>query len=211
MIKISQWFRGGYVKSAVRFTLFFNDSMRIIRSSLALKAAVALWIINYAIGYSEINDSNLWLIFYALDVTAVITGCLASHYLGFSGFFVLTLLTSFAFLASWVSQFSRYVTERQSSFIEFGPLSKFPGIDIGVTFYVDYISYGFALLTSIISFCIYIYAYSYMRFEKNIISFLAYFKLFGWSMILLVISGSWFTLLLGWELIGITSFLLINF
>ena len=30
-------------------------------------------------------------------------------------------------------------------------------------------------------------------------------------MILLVMAGSWFTLLLGWELIGITSFLLINF
>lgn len=30
-------------------------------------------------------------------------------------------------------------------------------------------------------------------------------------MILLVMAGSWFTLLLGWELIGVTSFLLINF
>lgn len=101
--------------------------------------------------------------------------------------------------------------QRQASLIELGPLSKYPGLDSGIVIYIDYVSYSFALLTSLISLCVYLYAFSYMRFEKNILNFLVYFKLFGWSMILLVMAGSWFTLLLGWELIGITSFLLINF
>ena len=35
--------------------------------------------------------------------------------------------------------------------------------------------------------------------------------MFVLSMILLVWAGNWITLILGWELIGITSFLLINF
>lgn len=121
----------------------------------------------------------------------------AAQFLGFTGFFVATAFSSASFVAVWAMQFSRYVLSKETSIIELGPLSKFCGVDCGITLYVDYVSYSFALLTSLISSCVYLYAFSYMRFEKNILNFLIYFKLFGWSMILLVISGSWFTLLLG--------------
>lgn len=199
------------IKTLVKFTLFFNDSVRMIRSSLSLKLAIIAWTANYLYSYVEVYDSNIWLVLYILDVSLVISCGLAAHYIGFSGFFLTTLVSSLVFLLNWGLQFQRFIINKESALIEFGPFSKFLGGDCGLTLYIDFVSYSFALLTSLIGFCVYIYAFSYMRFEKNILNFLIYFKLFGWSMILLVMAGSWFTLLLGWELIGITSFLLINF
>lgn len=124
-------------------------------------------------------DDNLWFILYVLDVSIVICCGAAAQFLGFTGFFVATAFSSAAFAISWAMQFSRYVMSKESSIIELGPLSKFCGVDCGVTLYVDYLSYSFALLTSLIGSCVYLYAFSYMRFEKNIVNFLIYFKLFG--------------------------------
>lgn len=95
--------------------------------------------------------------------------------------------------------------------MDFGPTFRMSGLNGHLSLFIDNIGYSFSLLTTLIGFFVFIYAFSYMRFERNVLNFLGLLKAFELSMVLLVLAGSWFTLLLGWELIGITSFLLINF
>jgi len=78
-------------------------------------------------------------------------------------------------------------------------------------FLIDGISFSFMLLTTTIAFFVYIYAFSYFRYEPLVDRFLLFILSFVISMLFLVSSGNTIMLFLGWELIGLTSFFLINF
>ena len=84
-------------------------------------------------------------------------------------------------------------------------------IKIDYYFLIDTISFSFMLLTTTIAFFVYIYAFSYFRYEPLVDRFLLFILSFVISMIFLVTSGNTIMLFLGWELIGFTSFCLINF
>lgn len=167
------------VHTAVALTLIVCDFVNFLKKPLTVASVSLAWLVVWAWGWVGIFDDNLWLVFYVADVTVVIASAIASPYLGFTGFFVITFMAGFLFTAVWVMQFTRFVNERQSALLELGPLSKYPGVDVGIVVHIDYVSYSFALLTALISLCVYAYAFSYMRFEKNILNFLIYFKLFG--------------------------------
>lgn len=72
-------------------------------------------------------------------------------------------------------------------------------------------AYSFTLLTCAISFFTLAYTFSYFRYEPNVERLLLFINAFVISMVCLVNGGNFFVLFLGWELIGFTSFLLINF
>jgi len=69
----------------------------------------------------------------------------------------------------------------------------------------------FILLVSAIGFSTNIYSFNYFRFEERGEDFILLINWFIVSMLFLVVANNFFTLILGWELIGLTSFLLINF
>ncbi len=75
----------------------------------------------------------------------------------------------------------------------------------------DSISFSFLFLTITIGLFVYMYTFSYFRYEPSVDRLLIYLNLFMLSMNLLVISSNFIVILLGWELIGLTSFFLINF
>ena len=74
-------------------------------------------------------------------------------------------------------------------------------------------SFGFLFLTLviIIGFATNIYTLNYFKNEADENLFLFWLNAFIASMTLLILSNNFFTLFLGWELIGLTSFFLINF
>ena len=78
-------------------------------------------------------------------------------------------------------------------------------------FLIDSISYSFVLLTTSIALFVYCYSFSYFRLEPHVERLLIFLNMFVISMILFVSSGNVISMFLGWELIGLTSFLLINF
>lgn len=80
-----------------------------------------------------------------------------------------------------------------------------------ITFYLDSFSGNFINLTVLLSLCIFFYAYNYMRADVYITTFIRLLIFFSISMITLLYAGDVFTIILGWELIGIASFLLIGF
>jgi|LauGreDrversion4_2_1035121.scaffolds.fasta_scaffold23448_4 NADH:ubiquinone oxidoreductase subunit 5 (subunit L)/multisubunit Na+/H+ antiporter MnhA subunit len=82
---------------------------------------------------------------------------------------------------------------------------------VNFNFLIDPVSFSFILLTTTIGFFVYIYAFSYFRYEPLVDRFLLFLCSFIISMIFLVSSGNLIMMFLGWELIGLTSFFLINF
>lgn len=62
-----------------------------------------------------------------------------------------------------------------------------------------------------ITLCVFIYSTEYMGHDPYLIRFLAYLSLFGFFMIVLVTAPTVIQLFIGWEGVGMVSFLLINF
>jgi proton-translocating NADH-quinone oxidoreductase chain L len=78
-------------------------------------------------------------------------------------------------------------------------------------FYFDFLTIIMCLIVSFISFLVHLYSISYMSEDPFQSSFMSYLSLFTFFMLILVSSGNFFQLFLGWEGVGLCSFLLISF
>lgn len=83
------------------------------------------------------------------------------------------------------------------------------GVDFNILF--DPISSFMLLIILIISFCVHLFSVDYMWNDSSFNKFLAYLTTFTFFMALMVTSGNMVQLFIGWEGIGLSSFLLINF
>lgn len=174
-------------------------------STLTLIILFSLVIIINVIG------TNAWLVLYLIECIIVLIAACASPFIGFIGFFWLTAIAGLINALAFLLKFNDFLGSSFSIAFESGANAKLGYTYITLSLYIDTISYSFSLLTALIGSAVYFYAFSYMRFEKNILNFLIYLEIFKLSMILLIWANSWFSLILGWELIGASSFLLINF
>src|SRR4030081_1264618 len=85
--------------------------------------------------------------------------------------------------------------------------------DFNVPFnlYVDQLSTLMILVITGVGFLIHVYSIGYMREDPGYSRFFAYMNLFVFSMLLLVLSGNLLWLIIGWALVGLSSYLLIGF
>ncbi|HMF65154.1 MAG TPA: NADH-quinone oxidoreductase subunit L [Edaphobacter sp.] len=80
-----------------------------------------------------------------------------------------------------------------------------------IAFYLDPVSLLMLLVVTFVSFLIHLYSVEYMREDEGYARFFAYMNLFVASMITLVLANNLLLLYLGWEGVGLCSFLLIGF
>lgn len=76
---------------------------------------------------------------------------------------------------------------------------------------VDPLSISFVLLVTFVGTLIHIYSVAYMEHDRDRRRFFAYLNLFVASMLLLVLGNSYLVLFVGWEGVGLASYLLIGF
>ncbi|PID54111.1 MAG: NADH-quinone oxidoreductase subunit L [Micrococcales bacterium] len=81
--------------------------------------------------------------------------------------------------------------------------------DVGLR--VDPLSVSFALLVSFVGSLIHVYSVGYMEHDPDRRRFFAYLNLFIASMMLLVLADNFLLLYVGWEGVGLASYLLIGF
>lgn len=84
-------------------------------------------------------------------------------------------------------------------------------LDIAYKLIVDPLSITFCTLISFITLLILIYSYDYLYEDPNLVKFFAYLSFFAFAMSTLVLAGNYFIMFLGWEAVGLASYLLINF
>jgi NADH-quinone oxidoreductase subunit L len=85
------------------------------------------------------------------------------------------------------------------------------GFQPEIAFYLDSVALLMLLVITFVGFLIHLYSVEYMRDDKGYARFFAYMNLFVASMLTLVLANNLLLLYLGWEGVGLCSFLLIGF
>src|ERR1700712_2953438 len=85
------------------------------------------------------------------------------------------------------------------------------GFQPEIAFYLDSVALLMLLVITFVGFLIHLYSVEYMRDDEGYARFFAYMNLFVAAMITLVLANNLLLLYLGWEGVGLCSFLLIGF
>jgi len=97
------------------------------------------------------------------------------------------------------------LVDKMFTWIEAGPLS------IDFTFRIDRLTSVMLLIITGVGSLIHLYSLGYMDHEPDVARFFAYLNLFVSSMLILVLADSLPVLFIGWEGVGLCSYLLIGF
>jgi NADH-quinone oxidoreductase subunit L len=95
--------------------------------------------------------------------------------------------------------------EHYYTWIQSGPLN------IGVDFAIDRLTAIWLMIVTGVGLLIHIYAVGYMAHEGGYYRFFAYLNLFMFFMLVLVLGANYLLLFVGWEGVGLCSYLLIGF
>lgn len=122
----------------------------------------------------------------------------------------LAILASFAvsigiFFEVKASTFQGPVIVNLFDFISAGKLQ------VPFAFQVDALSALFLLIITGVGFLIHVYSTSYMHHDEGMVRYFAYLNLFVFSMLLLVLGANYLIMFIGWEGVGLCSYLLIGF
>lgn len=119
---------------------------------------------------------------------------------------VLSYYTAFVyFTADRVNDVYQTVVPYNFTWLPLGALH----FDIGIL--LDPISVMMLIVISTVSFMVHIYSFGYMHGEKGFQRYYAFLSLFTMSMLGLVLATNIFQMYLFWELVGVSSYLLIGF
>lgn len=84
-------------------------------------------------------------------------------------------------------------------------------LQVPFAFQVDALSALFLLIITGVGFLIHVYSTSYMHHDEGMVRYFSYLNLFVFSMLLLVLGANYLIMFIGWEGVGLCSYLLIGF
>jgi NADH-quinone oxidoreductase subunit L len=117
-----------------------------------------------------------------------------------------TLLISFAISLGIFMNISG-----QSQEIQIAPWFNVGSFSVSFTFLLDPLSSIFLMIITGIGFLIHVYSVGYMHEDEKHNVFFSYMNLFVFFMLLLVLASSYLLMFVGWEGVGLCSYLLIGF
>ncbi|MBS1644132.1 MAG: NADH-quinone oxidoreductase subunit L [Bacteroidetes bacterium] len=123
------------------------------------------------------------------------------------------IIASLAILASFVVSFLVFLEVKAGaqSVVSLFPFIQTGSLNIQFAFQVDALSSLFLLIITGVGFLIHIYSAGYMAHDEGVVKYFAYLNLFVFSMLLLVLGASYPIMYMGWEGVGLCSYLLIGF
>jgi NADH-quinone oxidoreductase subunit L len=117
--------------------------------------------------------------------------------------FVLSLLAVRELLALPAGE--RSITQTVYTWVASGNLS------VGLSFLLDPLSAVMILVVSGVSFLIHVYSVGYMKGDPGYFRYFCFLNLFVFFMLMLVLAGNFLVMFVGWEGVGLCSYLLIGF
>ncbi|MEK6710540.1 MAG: NADH-quinone oxidoreductase subunit L [Nitrospinota bacterium] len=126
---------------------------------------------------------------------------------------VATGAMALAFLAgagAWLSLLALPPGQRalRSALFEWIPAG---GLQVKASFLLDPLSATMALVVTGVGALIHLYSIGYMRGDRGAVRYFIYLNLFSFSMLTLVLGDNFLVLFVGWEAVGLCSYLLIGF
>ncbi|MDR6488639.1 NADH-quinone oxidoreductase subunit L [Chryseobacterium vietnamense] len=110
-----------------------------------------------------------------------------------------------------VSIFMNFNSESQPVIVKAFEWFRVNGVQINFGFQIDQLSLMMVMIITGIGSLIHLYSIGYMSHDKGFYKFFTYLNLFIFSMLLLVMGSNYLILFIGWEGVGLCSYLLIGF
>ena len=165
-----------------------------------------------------LNQNYIALIPILPILTFLVIGLIGRRYFpNFSGILgTLSLLTSFILSATVAYQYFFEVGKIDGVYqkiiaLKYVWLQFTPNISIDMGILLDPISVMMIVIVTFISLMVHIYSLGYMHGESRFATYYAFLSLFTFSMLGLVLSTNIFQIYIFWELVGVSSFLLIGY
>src|SRR5579864_202153 len=153
---------------------------------------------------------HLWLIPILPLVGAAINGLLGRR---FSRGLVATVALTFCgagfAMALWVA--ARFSSLPLPHVETVGTWLRSGAFSADFSFYLDQLSLVMLLVVTGVGFLIHVYSVGYMWEEGGFYRFFSYLNLFMFFMLTLVLAGNYLQMFIGWEGVGLASYLLIGF
>ena len=120
-------------------------------------------------------------------------------------------LVVFASFCIAVSLFLNFEADSQPVIVRAFEWFRVNGIQVNFSFQIDQLSLMMIMIITGIGSLIHLYSIGYMSHDKGFHRFFSYLNLFIFSMLLLVMGSNYLILFIGWEGVGLCSYLLIGF
>ena len=146
-----------------------------------------------------------------LILSTIITGLSSNKLNNFYSGVISTSLVFISLLISLAILLDIYSNEKIIYYDNFYDWISVGGFNIGIGYLIDKFSSIMLVVVLSISSIVHLYSIDYMKEEKDFKRFFSYIALFTFSMVLLVISNNLIQLFIGWEGVGLVSYLLIGF
>lgn len=149
--------------------------------------------------------------FLLLPLLGFIFGSCFGRFLGARG---VALVTSTCVFISFLLAFTFFVQvglggePRQVFLCDWVTVGLF---DASWSFYIDSLTAVMGVIVTSVSSIVHVYSISYMSHDPHLPRFMSYLSFFTFCMLMLITGDNFFVLFLGWEGVGLASYLLINF
>jgi NADH-ubiquinone oxidoreductase chain 5 len=164
---------------------------------------------------SKVKNQKSANLMYLLIITLPLLGSLTSglfgRFLGSRGAAVIT--TTCVILSSILSCIAFYEVALGAStcFLSVAPWIKSEMFDASWGFLFDSLTVVMLIVVTFVSSLVHLYSISYMLHDPHSPRFMCYLSIFTFFMLMLVTGDNFIQLFLGWEGVGLASYLLINF
>ena len=146
-----------------------------------------------------------------LIISTLITGLSTNKLNNFYSGLISTSLVFVSLIISLFILFDIFSNEKIIYYDNFYDWISIGSLNIGIGYLIDKFSAIMLVVVLSISSVVHLYSIDYMKDERDFKRFFSYIALFTFSMVLLVISNNLIQLFIGWEGVGLVSYLLIGF
>jgi len=121
----------------------------------------------------------------------------------------LSFLCAIEAVREFLDYFAQYHQPFTKHFVDW--IVAYKDLTIGLDLQIDQLTVVMLLVVTGVGFVIHIYSTGYMAHEEGYFRFFAYMNLFMFFMLILVLAANYTLLFVGWEGVGLCSYLLIGF
>lgn len=139
-----------------------------------------------------------------------LSGSIFGHRLGTGVCFTTTTFTFFSFSLSFLLLF--YITQTGNVYIlNLAQWIYVDSLELNWSFCFDSLTAIMLIVITFISTLVHLYSTEYMENDPHLPRFMSYLSLFTFFMLILVTANNFLQMFVGWEGVGVSSYLLINF
>ncbi|MCX6230552.1 MAG: NADH-quinone oxidoreductase subunit L [Bacteroidetes bacterium] len=124
---------------------------------------------------------------------------------------IASIMITLSFLFTVILYFILKSSDKQAATVTLFDWISIGNMKIPFAFLIDHLSLTMMMIITGVGTLIHIYSIGYMRGDERVNSFFSQMNLFTFSMLLLVMGANYLILFIGWEGVGLCSYLLIGF